>query len=69
MGGVQCVNCHRRVGRDGVVNVETFEMSNVVAGCDGICGPCLRRGQREHPERYGLHASTQPISDYKSGEG
>lgn len=42
VAGIPCCECGKFVGRDGVIHIETFEMSNVVASVDGTCGRCLR---------------------------
>ena len=60
MNGIPCVKCGRFVGKDGSISVETYEMSNVVAGCDGICGRCLAEDRHEHPERYGQPSQSDP---------
>lgn len=39
--GVPCCVCGRFVGRDGLIHVETFEMSNEIASLDGTCRRCL----------------------------
>jgi hypothetical protein len=49
--GINCYECGKFVGRDGHINIECFEMSSEVAGCDGICGRCLRaHSERREPE-------------------
>lgn len=39
--GVNCADCGRFVGRDGVICVEYFEMSSTIASVDGTCARCL----------------------------
>ena len=40
--GVNCCECGRFVGRDGCIEIETFEMSNTIASVDGTCARCLK---------------------------
>ena len=38
---VNCLRCGRYVGRDGSIEIETFEMSNEVASVSGTCARCV----------------------------
>ena len=52
--GTPCVHCGRFVGRDGIFNVETFEMSNEIASMDAEhrnCEPPIAQQDRENFER------------------
>jgi hypothetical protein len=40
--GVHCMTCGRFVGRDGWIEIETFEMSEIVASVEGECARCLQ---------------------------
>ncbi len=41
--GVPCLHCGRFVGRDGIFNYETWEMSNEVASLDAEHRECAHR--------------------------
>jgi hypothetical protein len=38
---ITCCKCGKFVGRDGVIEVEHFEMSSEIASVDGTCARCL----------------------------
>lgn len=39
--GINCIECAKFVGRDGVMEITYFEMSNEIASIEGTCGRCL----------------------------
>lgn len=51
--GTPCLHCGRFVGRDGIFNVEYFEMSNQLASMDAEHRECAEKAAREWRERLG----------------
>jgi hypothetical protein len=39
--GINCCVCGQFVGRDGNIEIETFELSLTVASIDGTCAQCM----------------------------
>lgn len=39
--GINCYTCGRFVGRDGSIEIEHYEMSEIVASVEGECRRCL----------------------------
>lgn len=46
--GVPCLHCGRFVGRDGIFNVEFFEMSNTLASMDAEHHACAEAASRRY---------------------
>lgn len=44
--GTPCVHCGKFVGRDGIFNVEYWEMTNEIASMDAEHHECLERAQQ-----------------------
>jgi hypothetical protein len=58
--GVNCLDCGKFVGRDGHIEIATFESSSVVAYVEGTCGKCARRAYSEQIARAARYRAVAP---------